>query len=443
MKTETGNSRVALRYRQVHILIISQYFYPETFRINDMAVEWVKRGYKVTAVTGIPNYPMGKFFDGYGYQTRRRERWKGVEIIRLPLIPRGRHSIGMAANYISFAASGLLWKSITKIRADLVFTFEVSPMTQALAGVWYKKKFHVPHFLYVQDLWPENVEEITGIHSPFLLKPVGWMADYIYENADRIFTPSVSFADAVAGRGVNRNRIYCWPQYAERFYKRLERKTARSRAGKESPVHRIPDDGMFTVAFTGNIGTAQGLDILPKAAEILKKKNSPAVRFVIVGDGRYQGEFEQEIRAAGVQEMFLFIPRQDAGEIPKLLACCDAAFLSFGRSKLWEMTVPAKLQSYMACGMPVIAAVQGETRRVINEAGCGVCCDAGDAGGLAGCIWKLLAADGELLKQMGKNSLKYCRRHYDKTALMNEMDRHIADELGLDSTGDGFMEAGV
>lgn len=128
-----------------HILLISQYFYPEPFRVNDMAAEWVKRGYKVTVLTGIPNYPMGKFYDGYDYRHKRRECWNGVDIIRIPLIPRGNsrnkllNAAGMAANYLSFIVSGRGWVKKNNVKADLVFTVEVSPMTQALIGTWYKK----------------------------------------------------------------------------------------------------------------------------------------------------------------------------------------------------------------------------------------------------------------------------------------------------------------
>ena len=140
-----------------HILVIAQYFYPEQFSINDICTEWVKRGYKVTVITGIPNYPQGKYYNGYGLFKKRKETYNGIEIIRIPLIPRGKNAIMLALNYLSFVISGFFWKLFTKIEADYVFIFEVSPMTQALPGVWYAKKRKIPCYLYVQDLWPENV----------------------------------------------------------------------------------------------------------------------------------------------------------------------------------------------------------------------------------------------------------------------------------------------
>jgi len=394
-----------------HILVVSQYFYPETFRINDMCQEWVKRGYQVTVLTGIPNYPMGKFFDGYSYIKRRCENWNGVEIIRIPLIPRGHSSIGMIANYASFVVSGFIKNLLSNIKADLVFTFEVSPMTQALIGCWYAKKHHVPHYLYVQDLWPENVVTVTGISNPAIIKPIDKMVDYIYKNTDEIFATSPSFVEAICNRNVKvpKEKVHYWPQYAEEFYQPCERK----------PVQEIPDDGSFKVIFTGNIGTAQGLQILPQTAELLKNEN---VKFVMVGDGRYLDEFNREVKERNVEDKFIMVRRQPAERIPELLSACDAAFLSFQDAPLWTMTIPAKLQSYMACGMPIIAAVEGETKRIIEEAECGKCCRIGDAEALAVVVNTIRNDD---IESMRYNSCKYFESHFNKKKLMNELNKYF------------------
>ena len=424
--------------RRVHILVVSQYFHPETFRINDMACEWVKRGYKVTVLTGIPNYPMGKFYDGYGYTRRRRETWNGVDIIRIPLIPRGSsgnklvNSLGMAANYFSFVASGWCWKVINDIGADIVFTCEVSPMTQALVGVWYAKKHRIPHFLYVQDLWPENVKTVAGIKNKTIIYSIDRMVDYIYRNTDQIFTTSKSFVDAIVNRKVKvgKEKVHYWPQYAEEFYKPLKREDVRETAERGSPVWLIPDDDSFKIAFTGNIGTAQGLNILPKVAERLKELSvKKKIRFVIVGDGRYQKSLEEEIRRRNVADSFIMIPRQKPEEIPKLLACCDAAFLSFSDTPLWEKTIPAKLQSYMACGMLVIAAAGGETKKIIKEAGCGVCVPIGDVEELVSYVQDIVVLPLEEQEKLGNNGRSYCDRYFDKAVLMDEMNQYFNIEI--------------
>ena len=402
-----------------NILLISQYFYPETFRVNDMACEWVKRGYKVTVLTGIPNYPMGKYFDGYDKKHRTRENWNNVNIIRIPLIARGNsanrivNAFGMVANYFSFISSGKKWvksREAAELHADLVFTFEVSPMTQALIGVWYGKRYHVPTFLYVQDLWPENVETVTGIHNKFIIGPINRMVDKIYRNTDEIFTTSPSFVNAIVNRKktVDKRKVHYWPQYAEEFYKPMNPR----------PVSCIDSsDSSYKIAFTGNIGTAQGLDILPKAAKLLQNES---VKFIIVGDGRYQTEFEKQIDELDVRDKFIMIPRVSAEQVPAILSNVDAGFISFNKTPLWENTIPAKLQSYMACGKAIIASASGETKRVIEEAECGVCCAIGNPIALAEGIKNMMNLDS---KFMGQKARKYFEEKFDKKKLMDEMDK--------------------
>ena len=392
-----------------HILVITQYFYPEPFRINDMCIEWVKRGYKVTVLTGIPNYPQGEFYDGYSTKERRSENWNGVDIIRIPIVARGHSSLKLFLNYISFVVSGFFWKLRTKIKADYVFTFEVSPMTQALIGVWYTKKHKVPNYLYVQDLWPENVEIVTGITSPVVIKPISSMVNYIYKNCTDIFATSPSFVKEIQKRVKDKEKVHYLPQYAEDFYVPVKKET----------VPEIPQNDKFKVIFTGNIGQAQGLDILPKTAQLLKDKN---IEFVIVGDGRYREEFEKEISQCGVSDMFVLVERQPAEYIPQLLAVCDAAFISFQNAQLWRMTIPAKLQSYMACGMPIIASAFGETERIINEAQCGVCAPIGDEKALA---QQILSLKNQDLAQMATNSRLYCETHFDKQTIMDGLDEYF------------------
>lgn len=397
-----------------HILVVSQYFYPEVFRINDICQEWVKRGYKITVITGIPNYPMGKTFEGYGLTRKRYEVWNDIEIYRIPIIPRGKNALGMIANYVSFMVSGMVAGKVKRIKADLVFSFEVSPMTQVLTGISFAKKLKVPHFLYVQDLWPENIVTVTGINSSLVINPIQRMVDYIYKNVDEIFVTSPSFVGAICNRKikVSNNKVHYWPQYAEDFYKPIDKQKAK----KESEKYGIPNDDNFKIIFTGNIGTAQGLQILPQTAALLKKTN---VKFVMVGDGRYLKEFNEEIDKRNLKEMFIMVSRQPAEVIPMLLAACDVAFVSFANNELWNKTIPAKLQSYMACGMPIIAVAQGETLRVIQEAECGMVCNYGDCESLKKMIIEMRYKDLDLL---GRNAEKYYNLHFDRETLLKEMD---------------------
>lgn len=401
-----------------HILVISQYFYPEQFRINDICKEWVKRGYEVTVITGMPNYPEGKFYKGYGWFKNTKEVYEGIRIIRLPIIPRGRNAIMLMLNYVSFVVSGFVWKLFTKVRADKVFIFEVSPMTQALVGVWYALKRKIPCFIYVQDLWPENVEIVTGISNRRIIGAIDKMVNYIYRKCDKIFATSPSFVRRIEERSSawdgGQSKVIYWPQYAEEFYRPVER----------MDLPDMPQNDKFKIVFTGNIGYAQGLDILPKTAALLKKDHVEC-QFIIIGDGRYREEFEKEITNNDVSDMFALLGRKKPEEIPYYLAWCDVAFLSFADNPLFEMTIPAKLQSYMACGMPILAVASGETKRIIEEAGCGHCCKLGDVSALSSIIIEYTHDEEYTTCNMRQVAIDYFRKHFDKGKLLDEIDRYV------------------
>lgn len=405
----------------IKMLVVSQYYYPEQFRINDMCAEWVKRGYDVTVVTGLPNYPQGKFYQGYGWFKKRRETHEGAKIIRLPIVSRGTTKVRLGLNYISFVVSGFFWQLFTKQKADIVFSFEVSPMTQVLPAVWFAKRRKIPCMVYVQDLWPENFQEMTGIQDGFLVKLITRMTKYIYRECKLILVTSNSFKKAVERRGVPADKVVFWPQYAEDFYK--PSKTVSS---------LVPPDDRFTIAYTGNIGTAQGLELLPKAASLLKEKGQQ-VRFLLVGDGRGMYTLKKAVEENGVEEYFHFGPQQLQHEIPAILAGADAAFISFADKPLFSMTIPAKLQSYMACGVPILASVSGETKAIIEEAACGLVSETGNAEALLKDIEHMLAMRDSERGEMAINALNYAASNFSKTELMSKFENIIWNAIA-DST---------
>lgn len=394
-----------------HILIVSQCFYPESFRINDLARTWVRRGHRVTVVTGIPNYPRGKFYPGYGLFSRRKETIDGISVIRLPLVSRGKSRFRLALNYLSFTASGLIWSLFTRLRADIVFTYGLSPMTQALIGTRYAARRKIPHFLYVQDLWPESIEAVTGIHSPILIAPLRAMVDFVYRRCTKIFATSERFVQAIRERvPAQAEKVIYWPQYAESVYRPVALRASER-----------PTDGCMHIMFTGNIGHAQGLDILPEAARLLKQRGL-AVRFTLVGDGSARAALEKKLAQADVSDFFRLLGWQPSAEIPRLLATADVAFLSYSPDPLFAMTIPAKLQSYLACAKPVLAAADGETKSILAQADCGLCVPPGDAAALADAVEHLRTAD---LAQMAKNAYAYSRAHFRKSARMAQMDAYL------------------
>jgi glycosyltransferase involved in cell wall biosynthesis len=391
-----------------HILVISQYYYPENFRINDITREWVKRGYQVTVITGIPNYPKGRFFKGYGFFRKRKEVIEGVKVIRLATIPRFSNSIFLALNYISFVISGWFWAKFARIKADYVFNFEVSPMTQALPAIWYAKKRKIPSYIYVQDLWPENLQIVGGVNNTLIIKKVDKMVDYIYKNATKILVTSNSFKDSVLKREIDKNKCIVWYQYAEDFYQPLEKKV---------------DDQKLTIIFTGNIGEAQGLEILPQVALELKKLNySEKIKFSMVGNGRNKENLIKLVKTYNVAEMFDFTDAVAAKEVPLLLSKADVAFLSFQNNELFQKTIPAKLQSYLSCGMPILAVASGETKKIVEDAKCGLVSNPGDIQQTVENIIQYLSFDENTMKLMSENSINYSNKWFNKKSLMDEMD---------------------
>lgn len=404
---------------KVKILIITQHFYPENFRINDIASEWVKRGYEVEAVTAIPNYPQGKFFKGYGFFKRRTEEWNGIRIHHIPIIPSGNNPLQLILNYYSFPFFGFFWNLFTRIKADYVFMFETSPMHQCKIGVRYAKKHKVPLYLYAQDLWPESFEMITEIHSPLFIVPLNHMVDNIYRACDRIFVTSESARQAVINRKVPvpQDKVVFLPQYAEEIYKPVNRQYVRD----NHLADEIPDDDSFKIIFTGNIGYAQGLELLLEAAESLRNEK---LKFVIVGDGRYREKLQNEVKNQHHSEMFIFTGRRPPESIPALLSVCDMAYISYKDNTLFDMMIPAKLQSYMACAMPILAVAAGETARIIKTADCGYCSDTGCAEGLILNIkraMELKRDNPDELLRMSHNSGEYSRKEFGKNRIMDKL----------------------
>lgn len=405
------------------VLVISQCFYPEQFRINDITEQWVKRGYDITVVTAIPNYPQGKFYDGYGITKNRMEYYKGMKIVRLPIVPRGNNPIMLCLNYLSFIISGFFWSKLTKLDVDYVFNFETSPITQSLLGVWYSKRKKKPYYLYIQDLWPENVESVAGVKNKFILNLIGKMVDYIYSNSTKVLATSQSMIEAIKSRNVPQSKLEYFPQYAEEFYKPVDVNMVENKIKDTIYSKNIHGRQNFNLIFTGNIGYAQGLDILPKVAKILKQDDLPKnVIFNMIGDGRYKSTLIKIVKELNVEDMFNFIDRQPAEKIPQYMSLSDVAVLTLSNNKVFEMTIPAKLQSYIACAMPIIASARGETENIIKESNCGICVKNGDEIAFAKAVKQLMFLEKKELNKLGQNGMKYSEENFNRELLLNQMD---------------------
>lgn len=401
--------------KKKHILVISQYFYPEKFRINDICLEWKKRGYDVTVLTGMPNYPEGQYYDGYRAFKNNKEEYKGISIIRLPIIPRGNNSIMLSLNYLSFVILGYIWKVGTRIKPDRIFIYEVSPVTQALPGLWLSKKRKIPVDIYVLDLWPESFQVMTGINNKIMINSLNKLVKNIYNKVTNIYISSPGFKDKILEKGNYHSKIKYWPQYAEDVY---------FPAVNNKYSHILKKD-FFNITYAGNIGYAQGLDILPTVAKELKKLGEYNIKFNIVGNGRFRKEFESRIKEIGVSDMFFMMDPQPQINIPYIFAASDVSFISLSNNDIFNVTLPAKLQSSLACGIPILGSANGTMKQIINQNNIGLCSDSGDVNGLLDNILKIKNMSEKEFSIMKRNTLEYYENNFSKEKLLEEMDNYI------------------
>ncbi len=386
------------------VLIVTQYFYPETFRVNTLAKELVSRGHDVTVLTGYPQYPKGEIYEGYGFDKPYEKIWNGVKIERVKMRPRGHNAIGLLLNCITYVTEANKWIKKCTEKFDAVYVLEVSPVTVGLPALTYKKKFGTPVYFNVQDLWPENVEEILGIHNKIVIGVINKIVDKIYRESDKILCSSNGFVENIANRGVSRDKLVFWPQFCEKPDFVNARKP------------ECYEDGFFNIVFTGNIGDAQGLDLLLDAAALLKDE---AVRWYIVGDGRARERLEKRVADEKLSECVHFMGRVSETEANNYVRFADCAYLSFKDSKLFDLTIPAKLQTYLACGTPILGAVGGDSARIIREAGCGLVCEK-KAEAVKTAVLEM-KENSHNKEQIAKNSSTYFDEHFTIDLLVNQL----------------------
>lgn len=380
------------------ILVICQYYYPEPFRISDICEELVRCGHDVTVVTGVPNYPEGEIYKGYENGAKREEIISGVKVYRCHTIPRKTGAVYRFLNYYSFAFSSERFVNQLSENFDVVFINQLSPVMMAKAGIKYAKKYKKPCVLYCLDLWPKSLA-VGGINeSSLIYKHYHLVSARIYRAVDKILITSRSFSDYFEKEfDIDKSKITYLPQYAEEIFGTLD--------------YQEPN-GVCDLMFAGNIGTAQSVITIVKAAELLKDE---PVRFHIVGSGI---ELENLRKYAEEHQLnnIVFYGRKPLEEMPRYYAMADAMLLTLQADPVLSLTLPGKLQSYMSAGKPVIAAIDGEAQRVIDEAGCGYCSPPEDAEALAENIRRFVADEDK--QTLAHNARTYYEQHFDKTAFI-------------------------
>ncbi len=397
----------------MRILVVSQYFWPESFPINQLASTLRARGHEVVVLTGFPNYPTGKIYPGYRQRLFQREDHGGIEVIRVPLHPDRSYSpIRRGWNYLSFMLSATALGPLLVGRVDRIIVFQVSPITAAFPAVVLRALRRAPLYLWVQDIWPETLEATDAVRHPLVLRLVRRFVDFIYRHSDVILVQSRGFIDRIRSAGVDAAKLVYLPNWADDLYRPVPR--------DEDLARKEDMAGGFHVVFAGNIGRAQDFDTLLGAATRLR--HEPAIRFVILGDGAMAEHYAERARAEGLVNMD-FKGRKAAEAMPRYFALADALLVLLRREPVFALTVPTKLQAYLACGRPVVAAVEGDAAAVVRESGGGVVCKPGDPDALAEAILRLYRLSPGEREAIGRAASAFGRTHFDRTAIIDRLER--------------------
>ena len=392
----------------MRILVISQYFYPENFRINDLCQGLKENGHEITVLTGMPNYPKGKFFKGYGFLKKGFESINGIGVYRSFLIPRGKGSgIRLFINYFSFVFFGFFKLLSIRRKFDRVFVYAPSPITVGYLGIIASFLFRAKPFLWVHDLWPESVKDAGGINNKIVLKLINLMTKSIYFFYDNILVQSPRFKDYILKQGVKRDKIIYYPYYAEKFYKIVSPKLN---------IKSMFPEGL-NILFAGNIGVAQSFDTIVNAASIIKNKIDK-INFIILGDGRDKDRILKKISKMSLNKHFHFLGSFPPDKMSGFFACADALLVSLKKSKIFKLTIPGKLQSYLACGRPIIGSIDGIGSDIIKNSKSGYASPSENSEMLAKAIIRFSNLTKKEKLEMGNNARKYFEKEFERNKLL-------------------------
>lgn len=397
----------------MRILVVSQYFWPENFRINDLVKAWIHRGHQVTILTGVPNYPSGKVFDAYSQEPNAFSNYEGAKVLRVPMLTRGTGNFRLALNYLSFVCGASIFGPwyLRGTKADVIFVFVASPPSVGLPALLIGKIKKIPVVLWVIDLWPESLVAVGAVKSPLLLGWIGQMVSFIYDRSALVLGQSHSFLKSIGTYCVDKTKIRYFPSWAEEIF--VDKSV--------TPAAEVPRQlNVFTIVFAGNIGEAQDLASVLNAAERLK--NNQAIRWIIVGDGRKSQWLQGEVHKRGLEDKVLLAGRFALERMPSFYAHADALLVSLKRDPVLSMTIPGKVQSYLMAGIPLLGMLDGEGANVIRDANAGMTCNAGDSIGLANTVLALASMSIDDRKQLGLNGRRYAQQEFGRTQLIDRLD---------------------
>lgn len=399
---------------KMRVLIFSQYFWPEIFRINDIAKSLIRKGVELEVLTGKPNYPRGKILPTYRAWGCLHEQYEELHINRIPLIARGSGGWMLALNYLSFLFSGLFFAPwlLRKKKFDVIFVYAPSPILQAIPAIFLGWVKGCPVVLWVQDLWPESLSATGYISNRFVISAIRKIVSYIYSHVDLLLVQSCAFVDPIRALTSVTPIIY-YPNSVDSSFFEL------------TPMEPPHVEGLgegFSVMFAGNIGSAQAVEVIVEAAWLLKERSD--IHFVILGDGSARKWMLEQAELRGLSNLHL--PGQfSVDTMPGFMQKASALLVTLADQEIFAATVPNKVQAYMASGRPIIACLNGEGARLVLEAKAGLASPAEDAEALADTILQLYNISPLDRKVMGDNGRRYYTEHFDHDLLVAQLIEHL------------------
>ena len=398
----------------MRVLVVTQYFWPEAFRINEVVESLRQAGCAVSVLTGQPNYPDGKVFPGYRAGATGHEDHHGCPIYRVPIVPRGPGTaLRLAINYLSFVVSASIQgrRLLRHQHFDVILVYGISPILQAIAGISLKRSTHSALVTWIQDLWPQSLEVTGFVKNRRLLRWVASIVRWIYRHSDLLLVQSEAFIPIVQSMAGGTPVKY-HPNPGELSF-------------NQAPIDNdsgVKLEAAFNVVFAGNLGTVQALGTVLDAAEVLLEHRN--IRIVIVGSGSRADFLMQDAARRGLRNV-RFTGRMPPHAMPSILAQASALLVSLVQSPTMSQTIPSKIQAYLAAGRPIIACLDGEGARVIRDAGAGLTCAAEDAGALASTILRMCAMSDVELNAFGEAGRNYYQLHFEPGVLAHKLMQHF------------------
>lgn len=403
---------------QKKILVVTQHFWPENFRINDIVEGFLQDGIAVDVLCGLPNYPKGEWFPGYSAAGPFEEEWHGARLYRCKEVPRrGNTSVNIFLNYVSWP-----WYAAHALHRlpggyDAVFCFNTSPVLMCWPAILYAKKQHIPFTNYVLDIWPENLYSVLNVKNKALRAIAQGVSDTLYKKADRLIAMSEPLQQRLCQRtGMPPQKVAVIPQYCEDFYA----------VPQPDAALQAQFGGRFNLVFTGTFTPAQSLETVITAVQDARSRGADMLHLLLVGDGMSRAALEAKVKELRAEDAVTFYGSVPATDIPKFTALADALIVCLSDSPDLGLTVPAKVASYMAAGKPVLASMDGAGNAAVAAAG-GLSSPACDAAALADNLLALTRMDAAQRAAMGQNAKEYYLAHYRRSELLRKLEHFILE----------------